>query len=163
MFKSVIQLAAVASLSQLALADLNFVFGAGNFQTISEAPGGFGESGHYSGFSLITDSGEQLFDNSYVNGYSPCFNTDPESRMEVSSSCWNGPITFSCKSGFDGIPEQCAGDYEFNHFEGSATSDTNFIGIAIAQDGKCGGSVVLNVNGCTKDNANISIKYPTRR
>lgn len=128
---TLVAVASVATLVAPASAGVNFIFGAGNFQTISESPGGFGESGHYSGFSLVTDSGEQIFDNGYVNDYSPCFNTEPASRLEVSSSCWNGPITFTCKSGFDGIPETCAGDYEYNHFEGSSTSDTDFIGIAI--------------------------------
>lgn len=129
---SVVGLASLAALIAPAAANLNYVFTAGSYSGIS-GPGYDGESGQNSGFALVTESGENLYDESYVNDHVPCFNSDPASRLEVSSSCWAGPITFHCKSDGAALPVDCSADYEYNHFEGSSDSSTDFIGIAIGR------------------------------
>lgn len=62
MMRSFLQGVTIASLLQAVTANVNFVFGAGNFQGLSDQPGGFGESGHTTGFSLILDDSTQIYD-----------------------------------------------------------------------------------------------------
>lgn len=149
----------MSSIAPSVLAGVNFVFGHGDFSTIS-GPSGGSVSGHFDGFSLITDEGVQIYNDKTVNGYSACHNTDGGARLEVSSACWEGPITLSCKSNFGGQPDQCSGDYMGNHFDGKSDSSATFIGIAIGLDASCGGNVVVDTKECTEEMADVTFKYP---
>lgn len=153
---------AFALMAQIANANLHFAFSAGNFNTIS-TEGGSGTAGHLSSFALGKDDGTVLWESAYINDHSPCFNTNPASRIEVLSDCWNGPITLNCKSDGGGVPDKCSADYVGNHFDGTSDSDTTFIGIAISMEGSCQGEAVVDVSECTKENANIRFNYPTQR
>lgn len=148
-FKSV----ALASLSTLALAanNLNFIYSHGDFSTIS-GPAGGNTYGHQGGFTLTDADGKELWSTRDIKGYDTCIHVTGGKDFGLKSTCWEGTYNFHCWSGFSGNPNTCwARDADNIQWDGEADDSTTFIGIAIAQNGWCGGPVYAGPGNCTPD------------
>ncbi|KAL1583991.1 hypothetical protein WHR41_07441 [Cladosporium halotolerans] len=134
---------------------LRVVWSAGSFSTIP-GPSGGSESGHYSGFAIIRDDGEAIYDEGYPYGYSPCFNTGGGREFAIEGDCWDSQFRFHCEADFGGSPESCAvKDASGNVLgEGTGQSDIDFIGIAIGIDASCVVEFESDGGGCPVDNGN---------
>ncbi|KAK7748409.1 hypothetical protein SLS62_008565 [Diatrype stigma] len=146
----------LAARGALAANNLNFVFSRGGFETISGPAGN--EIGHSEGFTLTLQDGTELYNTNSPNGGATCA-TDSGIKFGMTSSCWDGTLTFQCSSKFDGNPGSCkswtADDIEY---DGAADDDTNFIGISISVDGWCGGPIYAGPGNCTPDDDFTVIK-----
>ncbi|KAI8181005.1 hypothetical protein KHU50_002738 [Colletotrichum sp. SAR 10_65] len=134
---------------------LRVVWSSGSFSTIS-GPGAGSQSGHYSGFAIINDNGEAIYDDSTPSDHSPCYNTGNGRTFTIEGSCWNTPRVFHCKSDFGGIPETCDVSTKDGNELGSGTQqkDTEFIGISIGIDGSCVVEFDSDGPGCPVDDGN---------
>lgn len=117
---------------------LKVVWSAGDFSTIS-GPAGGNQNGHYSGFAIINDAGDAIYDQGFPDDHSPCYNTGDGRTFTIEGDCWATPRKFHCKADFAGHPDSCAvQDGDGNELgSGDGQTDTNFIGIAIGQDASC--------------------------
>lgn len=116
---------------------INVIFSSGEFSTLS-GPSGLGnEASHSAGFALIDQDGKTIYEAPYPDDYRPCFSDGR--TFSVDMPCFAEPRTFYCKSDFGGKPEHCsvAGAAGNLIMEADGDSETTFIGIAIAIDGKC--------------------------
>lgn len=136
---------------------LKVIFSSGDFSTIS-GPAGGNTNGHYSGFAIVNDNGDAIYDNGFPDDHSPCYNTDGGRTFTIEGDCWSSPRTFHCEADFGGHPDNCeVKDGDGNSLgTGKGQTDTTFIGISIGQDASC----VIEFDsddtdgGCPKDDGN---------
>jgi hypothetical protein len=120
-------------------AHLRAVWSSGSFQTAS-GPGGDGESGHFTGFAILNDDNQAIFQQDAPGDKSPCFSTKGGREFIVGDDpCWKQDRKFLCKSNLAGNAENCEvkdqGGASLGTGEGK--TDTTFIGISIGQDSTC--------------------------
>ncbi|KAF4972911.1 hypothetical protein FZEAL_9491 [Fusarium zealandicum] len=128
-----------ASLSTTAVAEhLRVVWSKGGFSSIS-GPSGGSVSSHFTGFAIINDNNEAIYTEASPADHSPCLSTGSGREFTVEGGCWNQARKFQCKSNLNGSPEGCeVKDKDGNGLgKGEGKTDTEFIGIAIAQDSSC--------------------------
>lgn len=138
---------------------INAVWSTSGFSTISGPSGS--ESAHGDGFSLIDEDGNTIFSESSPNGYVPC-QGDPGYTFTLSGGCFaqGQQYEFQCTSDFSGNPDSCKVlDSSSNTLAtGEGDTDTDFVGIAVAQDGYCGTSFALNENvQCDPDSTGFTV------
>ncbi|KAL4906010.1 hypothetical protein BDW74DRAFT_177698 [Aspergillus multicolor] len=124
----------------LAMAEhLKVVISQGTFSSVTGPNGEGGGSGQYKGFAIFNDAGEAIYDQAYPDDHSPCYNTDGGRTFTIEGDCWGSARQFHCESDFGGFPESCSVmDAGGNVLaEASGQTNTEFIGIAIGQDGSC--------------------------
>ncbi|GKT52176.1 uncharacterized protein ColSpa_12357 [Colletotrichum spaethianum] len=144
------------SISATAYAEhLRVVWSSGSFSTIS-GPAGGSQSGGYSGFAIINDADEAIYDQAYPDDHSPCYNTGDGRTFTIEGDCWDTPRVFHCKSDFGGSPKNCDVSTSDGNQLGSGTQqkDTNFIGIAIGIDASCVVEFDSDGTSCPVDNGN---------
>lgn len=134
---------------------LRVVWSSGEFSTISGPKGG-SSSGHSSGFVILNDNDEAIYDSSYPDDHSPCYNTGDGREFTIEGDCWDSPRKFHCKSSFAGHPEDCeVKDGDGNSLgSGEGQKDTTFIGIAIGTDASCVVEFESDGDGCPVDDGN---------
>lgn len=135
---TLISLAAVSFSTNAYAAHLKVAWSNGGFSTIS-GPGAGNENGHYSGFAVINDAGEAVYDSDYPDDHAPCYSTGDGREFNLEGGCWKNPRKFKCKSNLAGNPQSCEVlDKDGNSLaKGEGKTDTTFIGIAIGQDSTC--------------------------
>jgi len=133
---------------------LKVVFSSGSFSSIS-GPSGGSQSGGYSGFAIINDAGDAIYDQSYPDGGAPCYQHDGR-EFTIEGDCWKTPRIFHCVADFGGDPDSCeVKDGDGNVLgSGDGQSDTNFIGIAIGKDSSCVIEFDSDSDGCPVDDGN---------
>ncbi|KAL4962419.1 uncharacterized protein BDV14DRAFT_210579 [Aspergillus stella-maris] len=146
----------LAATTPLVLAEhLKVVFSSGSFSTIS-GPAGGNTNGHYSGFAIVNDNGDAIYDNGFPDDHSPCYNTGDGRTFTIEGDCWSTPRTFHCLADFGGNPESCeVRDGDGNVLgSGDGQSDTTFIGISIGTDASCVVEFDSDSDGCPIDDGN---------
>ncbi|KAL4919455.1 hypothetical protein BDW62DRAFT_199770 [Aspergillus aurantiobrunneus] len=118
---------------------LKVVWSQGTFAAMTGPHGEGGGSGSHKGFAIINDAGEAIYDQAYPDDHSPCYNTGDGRTFTIEGDCWATARQFHCKSDFAGFPESCeVRDADGNSLgSGEGQTNTDFIGIAIGQDGSC--------------------------
>jgi hypothetical protein len=131
---------------------LRAVWSAGDFSTVSGPQGG-NTNGHSSGFAIFNDNNEHIYNMAYPDDHAPCYTGDGR-EMTIEGNCWKTPRVFKCKSDFGGHPETCeVKDGDGNSLgTGEGQTNTEFIGIAISQDGGCVVEFESDSDGCKVDN-----------
>ncbi|KAJ6079699.1 hypothetical protein N7467_009452 [Penicillium canescens] len=134
---------------------LKVVWSSGSFSTIS-GPAGGNTNGHYSGFAIINDAGEAIYDQGFPDDHAPCYNTDDGREFTIEGDCWSTPRKFKCMADFGGHPETCeVKDGNGNSLgTGNGQTDTTFIGISIGQDSSCVVEFDSDSDGCPVDDGN---------
>ncbi|KAJ5128918.1 hypothetical protein N7448_002627 [Penicillium atrosanguineum] len=134
---------------------LKVVWSSGDFSTIS-GPAGGNTNGHYSGFAIINDAGEAIYDQGFPDDHAPCYNTGDGREFTIEGDCWSTPRKFKCKADFGGHPDTCeVKDGDGNSLgTGEGQEDTTFIGIAIGQDASCVVEFESDSDGCPVDDGN---------
>ncbi|KAJ5246326.1 hypothetical protein N7468_001309 [Penicillium chermesinum] len=130
----------LAAMTSSAMAEhVRVVFSAGDFSTISGPDGGSSQSGHYSGFAIVRDNGDAIYNNGNPDDHSPCYSTGGGRTFTIEGDCWASPRTFHCEADFAGHPKTCeVKDQNGNSLgTGEGQTDTTFIGISIGQDASC--------------------------
>jgi hypothetical protein len=142
-----IALALAASFTLSQAEHLRVGWSSGNFGAVG-GPGGGAQTGRYDGFAIIRDDGEAIYSERYPSDYAPCLGGGR--TFEICGDCWDTCFRFQCTASFAGNPESCAvQDASGNVLgSGSATSDTEFIGIAIGTDTTCVVEFESNGGGC---------------
>lgn len=135
---------------------MQVIWSSGHFSTISGPTGN--EHGHSNGFAVTDGDGVELYSESYPGDYSPCMTGDGRS-FTLTSTCWSRERKFKCVCNLGGNPESCevrdSGDNVLSSAEGN--TETNFIGIAIAQEGACGTSFLLEADEHCDDQAEWTV------
>ncbi|OQD68466.1 hypothetical protein PENDEC_c035G03563 [Penicillium decumbens] len=133
---------------------LRVVWSDGDFSTIS-GPAGGNTNGHYSGFAIINDKGEAIYDQAYPDQHAPCYQHGGR-EFTIEGDCWNTPRKFKCVADFGGHPESCeVKDGDGNSLgTGDGKTDTEFIGIAIGQSASCVVEFDSDGDGCPVDDGN---------
>ncbi|KAJ6095336.1 hypothetical protein N7486_006082 [Penicillium sp. IBT 16267x] len=132
---------------------LKVVWSSGDFSTISGASGG-NENGQYSGFAIINDAGEAIYDQAFPDNHSPCYNTGDGREFTIEGDCWSTPRKFKCKSDFGGHPDTCEVKDGNSLGTGKGETDTTFIGIGIGEDASCVVEFDSDSDGCPVDDGN---------
>ncbi|GJC86394.1 hypothetical protein ColLi_09232 [Colletotrichum liriopes] len=134
---------------------LRVVWSSGSFGAIG-GPSGGGTNGGYTGFAILNDAGEAVYDQAYPDDHSPCYNTGDGRTFTIEGDCWDNARVFHCKSDFGGAPETCEVKGHDGTVLGSGTQqkDTDFIGIAIGIDATCVVEFESDGPGCPVDNGN---------
>ncbi|EXF82917.1 hypothetical protein CFIO01_01287 [Colletotrichum fioriniae PJ7] len=143
----------ILSISTSAYAEhLRVVWSSGAFGAIG-GPSGSGTNGGYTGFAILNDAGEAVYDQSYPNDHSPCYNTGDGRTFTIEGDCWDTGRVFHCKSDFGGAPKTCEVKDSNGNVLGSGTQqkDTEFIGIAIGIDATCVVEFDSDGSGCPVD------------
>ncbi|CAI7628840.1 unnamed protein product [Penicillium bialowiezense] len=135
-------LALMATSATVYAEHLKVVWSSGDFSSIS-GPSGGNTNGHYSGFAIINDAGDAIYDQGFPDDHSPCYNTGDGREFTIEGDCWSTPRKFKCKADFGGHPDTCDGQ-----------TDTTFIGIAIGQDASCVVEFDSDSDGCPVDDGN---------
>ncbi|OQD68856.1 hypothetical protein PENDEC_c030G02230 [Penicillium decumbens] len=132
---------------------LRVVWSAGDFSTIS-GPAGGNTNGHYSGFAIINDKNEAIYNQGTPDDHAPCYNTGDGREFTIEGSCWKSPRIFKCKADFAGHPDTCEVKDADGNSLGSANgvTDTQDIGIPIGQDSSCVVEFDSDSDGCPVDN-----------
>ncbi|KAJ5437266.1 hypothetical protein N7445_005810 [Penicillium cf. griseofulvum] len=127
---------------------------ASGFSTIS-GPTGNGH-GHDSGFSILNEAGDAIYEQAYPDDHSPCYNTGDGREFTIEGDCWATSRKFKCKSNFAGIPESCeVKDGNGNSLgSGEGATDIKSIGIAIITSGSCAVEFDSDSDGCPIDHGN---------
>ncbi|KAL4928047.1 uncharacterized protein BDV17DRAFT_298778 [Aspergillus undulatus] len=137
---------------------LKVVWSQGSFSTITGTNGEGGGAGSFKGFGIFNEAGTVIYDQAYPDDHSPCYNTGDGRTFTIEGDCWASPRQFYCMSDFAGFPETCKVlDASGNVLaEGSGQTNTEFIGIAIGQDGSCVLEFDSEDNGttCPEDTGN---------
>jgi hypothetical protein len=143
----------MAAASAVSAEHLRVVWSSGSFSTIS-GPSGGNQNGGYSGFAIINDAGDAVYDQAYPDDHAPCYGRGREFTIE--GDCWDTPRKFQCTSSFDGAPESCAVKDGDGNTLGSADAqkDTTFIGIAIGTDASCVIEFDSDGDSCPVDDGN---------
>ncbi|KAF4949305.1 hypothetical protein FSARC_13512 [Fusarium sarcochroum] len=137
--KTLISVLATSLATTANAAHLRAVWTTGSFQT-TPGPGGNGESGHFTGFTILNDKNEAIFNSKTPGEKSPCFSTKGGREFTMGDDpCWHQDRKFQCKSNLAGNTEGCeVKDQDGNSLgTGEGKTDTTFIGIAIGQDSTC--------------------------
>ncbi|KAL4920554.1 hypothetical protein BDW62DRAFT_215845 [Aspergillus aurantiobrunneus] len=143
-----------ATIATVSAEHLKVVFSSGGFSTVSGTAGG--EGTQYSGFAIINDNGEAIYDEDYPGDHSPCFNTGGGRVFTIEGDCWSTPRTFHCLSDGGGNPKNCeVSNGDGNSLgSGDGQTDTTFIGISIGQDSACVVEFDSDGDGCPVDGGN---------
>lgn len=149
-------LALVASAATAQAEHLRVVWSSGTFSTITGPKGNGGGSGYSTGFAILRDDGEAIYEEDNPYGYSPCFNTGGGREFAIEGDCWDSQFRFHCESDFGGLPDSCAvKDADGNLLgEGDGQKDTTFIGISIGMDASCVIEFESDGGGCPIDDGN---------
>ena len=133
---------------------LKAVWSSGSFSTVSGPSGN--ENGGYSGFAILNDAGEAVYDQPYPDDHAPCYNTGGGREFTIEGDCWSTARKFKCLSDFGGSPQNCeVKDADGNSLgTGDGKTDTTFIGIAIGQDASCVVEFDSDGSDCPVDNGN---------
>lgn len=132
---------------------LKAVWSSGGFSTVAGTSGN--ENGHYSGFAILNDAGEAVYDQAYPDDHAPCYTGDGR-EFTIEGDCWSTARKFKCVAAFDGNPDNCeVKDANGNSLgTGDGKTDTTFIGIAIGQDSTCVVEFDSDGSDCPVDNGN---------
>ncbi|KAJ5361609.1 hypothetical protein N7541_002453 [Penicillium brevicompactum] len=133
-------LALMATSATVYAEHLKVVWSNGDFSTIS-GPSGGNTNGHYSGFAIINDAGDAIYDQGFPDDHSPCYNTGDGREFTIEGDCWSTP------------PQIQDGDGN-SLGTGEGQTDTTFIGIAIGQDASCVVEFDSDSDGCPVDDGN---------
>ncbi|KAL5339933.1 hypothetical protein BJX70DRAFT_397175 [Aspergillus crustosus] len=137
---------------------LKVVWSQGSFSTITGPNGECGGSGVYNGFGIFNSDRVIIYDQAYPDDHSPCYNTGDGRTFTIEGDCWGSARQFHCLADFGGFPQDCSVlDASGNVLaSGSGRTDTDFIGIAIGQDGTCVLEFDSEDNGtaCPEDTGN---------
>ncbi|KAL4862793.1 hypothetical protein BDV12DRAFT_178353 [Aspergillus spectabilis] len=130
---------------------LKVVISQGTFSTITGPNGEGGGSGQYKGFAIFNEAGEAIYDQAYPDDHSPCYNTGDGRTFTIEGDCWATARQFHCESDFAGFPQNCdVRDADGNVLvSAQGQTNTDFIGIAIGQDGSCVMEFDSDDNGTT--------------
>lgn len=131
---------------------LRVIWSSGSFSTISGPSGN--EGGSYSGFAIINDAGEAVYDQDYPDDHAPC--TYAGRTFTIEGDCWNTARQFSCVAAFDGAPQTCEvlDSAGASLGKADAQKDTTFIGIAIGIDASCVIEFESDGTACPVDDGN---------
>ncbi|CZT17830.1 uncharacterized protein RCC_03666 [Ramularia collo-cygni] len=131
---------------------LRVVWSSGTFSTISGPSGN--ENGGYSGFAIINDAGEAIYDEDYPDDHVPC--TYAGRTFTIEGDCWDTGRQFSCVADFGGAPSTCEvlDSAGVSLGKADAQKDTTFIGIAIGTDASCVIEFESNGTACPVDDGN---------
>lgn len=136
---------------------LRVVWSAGSFSAMAGPKGAGGGSGYKTGFAIINEDGEAIYDEDYPYDYAPCFQNDGRD-FEIVGECWDSySFMFHCVADFGGNPESCAvKDWEGNVLaEGESGSGTDFKGISINTGGACVAEFESDGPGCPADDNDL--------
>ncbi|KAJ5397441.1 hypothetical protein N7509_005554 [Penicillium cosmopolitanum] len=116
---------------------LRVVWSSGSFSSIS-GPSGGNQNGGYSGFAILNDAGDAVYDQPYPDDHSPCY------------------LGSGREFTIEGQPQSCAVKDGDGNVLGSADAqkDTTFIGIAIGIDASCVIEFDSDSDGCPIDDGN---------
>jgi hypothetical protein len=133
---------------------LRVVWSSGSFSSIS-GPNGGNQNGGYSGFAILNDAGDAVYDQAYPDDHAPCYQGSGR-EFTIEGDCWATPRKFQCSADFGGQPQSCAvKDGDGNVLaEADAQKDTTFIGIAIGIDSSCVIEFDSDSDGCPIDDGN---------
>ena len=132
---------------------LKVIWSNGDFSTVSGPTGG-NTNGHYTGFAILNEAGEAVYDQAYPDDHAPCTNSGREFTIE--GDCWRTARKFRCNADFGGHPRTCEVKDQDGNSLGKADgkTNTNFIGIAIGQDASCVIEFDSDSDGCPVDKGN---------
>ncbi|KAL4938331.1 hypothetical protein BDV06DRAFT_226099 [Aspergillus oleicola] len=85
---------------------LKVVWSSGGFSTIS-GPAGGNTNKHYSGFAILNEDGDTVYDQPYPDNHAPCYNTGDGRTLTIEGDYWDTPRKFQCLADFAGDPESC--------------------------------------------------------
>jgi hypothetical protein len=76
---------------------LKVVWSSGDFSKIS-GPAGGNTNGNYSGFAIIKDAGDAIYDRGFPDDHSPCYNTGDSRELTIEGDCWSTPASSSART-----------------------------------------------------------------
>lgn len=146
--------ASVATANQF----LQVVWSTGHFSTIAPPSGG-NMYGHDSGFAITDAQGNELWSAAFPGDHDPCYNTGGGRTFTLDSTCWRRPRQFRCEATAGGNPKNCeVYDIAGNSIvSAEGNTETHFIGIALAQDGSCGFTFILEAGELCDDKATWTV------
>ncbi|KAM0722951.1 hypothetical protein Q7P37_001149 [Cladosporium fusiforme] len=150
---SVFALVAAAATAQAE--HLRVVWSSGTYSAATGPKGSGGGTGYDTGFAIIRDDGEAIYQTSNPYDYSPCFQHGGRT-FAIEGDCWDSQFRFHCEADFGGLPDNCAvQDADGNVLgEGEAKKNTDSIGIAISTDATCVVEFESDGGGCPVDDGN---------